>query len=289
MNSLTGLDINGYHIGPLLGAGGMGQVYQATAPDGSAVAIKFLQADYARDPHFQGRFAREIRIMQALKHQNVMPILDQGIYEGELYYTMRLINGTTLSVMFRRRPFTPESFWDILTQLGAALSYGHLQNLVHRDVKPDNVFLERQEGVYHVYLGDFGLGKRVGTDHTLTEADAVLGTPHYLSPEAATGEKLDARSDVYAVAVISYEALLGRLPFNEPQGHLTAMAHVMKPVPRPTSLNPEFPLVLEDVILKGLEKDRDTRCQTIDEFTTDYRKALDMLSEDQRAAEYQVE
>lgn len=282
-DSLTGREINGYRIGPLLGAGGMGEVYQATTPDNVHVAIKFLKREMFTDIKLQGRFAREIRIMRELNHPNIMPIYDSGIYEDSLYYTMRIINGQTLSGLVHRRKLSPAMYYPILYQLCAALSYGHSENLVHRDLKPDNVFVERNRETndIHVFLGDFGLGKRSGVDHTLTDADTVLGTPHYMAPEAVLGERLTERADIYALGVMSYEILVGQLPFNESQGHLTAMAHVTKPVPSPSSIVPNFPYRLEEVLAKSLEKNPNDRYATVGEFLAEYEAALHSLSEDE--------
>jgi serine/threonine protein kinase len=281
-NSLTGQDIGKYKIGPLLGVGGMGEVYQATAEDGQVVAIKFLRADTAGDPGAPARFIREIRIMEALEHENVMPIMGHGIVSGNtLYYTMHLINGMALSTMMKRQKLTPRTAWEVLSQLFRALEYGHSQKVVHRDVKPDNVFLERHDEKLHLYLGDFGLGKRTGIDNTLTEADAAIGTPHYMSPEAIMGEKPDPRADIYSVCVLAYEMFLDVLPFDEEFAHSTAIAHVTKPVPKPTDLNPSFPIAIEAVLLRGLEKKPEDRYQSMGEVITAFLNAYDTLSEEE--------
>ena len=279
--SLTGQDIGEYKIGPLLGVGGMGEVYQAYDTEGQTVAIKFLRNDFLEDAGAQARFIREIRIMQAMKHENIIPIHSHGIVNGEtLYYTMRLIQGMSLTTMMKRTPFTPRSAWEILEQLFRALEYGHSQKVVHRDIKPDNVFIERN-GELHVFLGDFGLGKRSGIDHTLTEADAAIGTPHYMSPEAIMGERPDPRADIYSACVLTYEVLLGVLPFNEKFAHSTAIAHVTKSVPKPIALNPNFPESLQNVLLKGLEKKATKRHQTMGELITDFMNAYDSLSDEE--------
>jgi len=281
-NSLTGQDVGKYKIGPLLGVGGMGEVYQATGTDGQDVAIKFLRTDYADDAGAPARFIREIRIMEALEHENIMPIKGHGIVNGTtLYYTMHLINGMSLSTLMKRKQLTPRTAWIILEQLFRALEYGHSQRVVHRDIKPDNVFIERRDNKLHLFLGDFGLGKRTGIDNTLTEADSAIGTPHYMSPEAIMGEKPDPRSDIYSVCVLAYELYLDVLPFDEEFAHSTAIAHVTKPVPRPSDLNPDFPLAIEDVLLKGLEKKADSRHQDMGEVITSFLNAYDTLSEEQ--------
>lgn len=291
-SSLTGQEINGYRIGPLLGVGGMGEVYQAFPPGEAApVAIKFLRSDYAGEPNFQARFIREIRIMQALTHPNIVPIMDHGLVNGvQLYYTMRLITGMALTTLAKRQPFSPASYWSVLEQVTQALNFGHAQNVVHRDLKPDNVFVERRAaGGWQVFVGDFGLGKREGQDHTLTEAGAAVGTPHYMSPESIMGERPDARSDIYSLGCVTYEMLLGRLPFNDPHAHTVAIAHVTRPVPKPTSVNPAFPAALETVLLKSLEKAPGQRHATMAELAAHYQAALNTLSADEANAVYVVE
>ena len=278
-NSLTGQIVGKYTVGPLLGVGGMGEVYQATDTDGKPVAIKFLRSEFVADAGAPARFIREIRIMEALEHENIMPILGHGIINGNtLYYTMRLINGMTLATLMKRQPMTPRTAWEVLEQLFRALEYGHSQKVVHRDIKPDNVFIERRDKL-HVYLGDFGLGKRSGIDSTLTEADSAIGTPHYMSPEAIMGEKPDPRSDIYSTCVLAYELYLDVLPFDEEFAHSTAIAHVTKPVPKPTELNPNFPAAIERVLLKGLEKKAKNRQQSMGEVITEFLNAYDTLSE----------
>jgi serine/threonine protein kinase len=291
-NSLTGQDIDGYHIGPLLGVGGMGEVYQAfRTTDNEAVAIKFLRADYSGEPNFQSRFIREIRIMEALQHENIVPIYDHGIINGtQLYYAMRLITGASFSTLLRRRKFSPATYWLILEQVAAALDFGHTQNVVHRDLKPDNIFIENAPGGgIKVFVGDFGLGKREGQDRTLTEAGAAIGTPHYMSPEAIMGERPARTADIYSIAVLSYEVLVGKLPFDDEHAHTVAIAHVTRPAPKPTSLVPDFPPAMERVILKSLEKSPAARHQTMAEFAADYKAALDTLSSDEKNAVYALD
>ena len=145
-SSYTGQIVNGYRVGPLLGVGGMGEVYQGfRVDDDSPVAIKFLRREYADDITFQQRFVREIRITQALKHDHIIPIYDHGLFNGsQLYYTMRLVTGMTLATRMKRRKLSPLGYLEILEQVTDALGYGHTQNVVHRDLKTDNIFMERQ-------------------------------------------------------------------------------------------------------------------------------------------------
>ena len=289
--SLTGKEINGYRIGPLLGIGGMGEVYQAFPPDSDKpVAIKFLRKDYINDAKLQSRFLREIRILSALNHENIVKIYDHGLIDGtQLYYSMELVTGMPLSTMLKRQAFSPLLFWEVLRQLTAALEFAHENNVVHRDIKPSNIFVEPKEpNGLHVVLADFGLGKQEGVDQTMTEAGTSLGTPHYMSPEVILGERPSSVSDIYAIAILVYEALLGRTPFDFEYAHQVAMAHVTQPPPEPTELNPDFPGCLEDILLRGLEKDRSNRYQSVDEFSQDYLDCLKSLSEEERKATYQV-
>lgn len=289
--SLTGREINGYRIGPLLGAGGMGEVYQATMiANGQPVAIKFLRRDVHLDSRMQGRFAREVRIMQDLEHPHIMPIYDSGIFDGMLYYTMHLVNGQTLSTFLKRRQLSPLEFYPILEQVVSALQYGHSMGLVHRDLKPDNIFIERNRETNkpHIYLGDFGLGKREGVDHTLTEADAVLGTPYYMAPEAVLGEPLTIRSDLYALGIMLYEVLLGVMPYAEDQAHLTAMAHVTQPIPIPVELNPDFPMSLNHVLVRAIQKRPEDRFSGALELLEAYVAAMNVMTADQRKALYHI-
>lgn len=288
--TLTGKEINGYRIGPLLGIGGMGEVYQAFPPDSERpVAIKFLRKDYINDAKLQSRFLREIRILSALNHDNIVKIYDHGLIDGQqLFYTMELVTGMPLSTMMKRQAFSPLLFWEILRQLSSALSFAHDNNVVHRDIKPSNIFVQPKDNGLHVILADFGLGKQEGVDRTMTEAGTSLGTPHYMSPEVILGERPSLLGDIYAIAVLVYEVLLGRPPFDFEYAHQIAMAHVTHPVPSPMDLNPDFPECLEDLLLKGLEKDPANRYQSMAEFSQDYLDCLKSLPEDQRRKNYHV-
>jgi serine/threonine-protein kinase len=290
--SYTGQNVNGYRIGPLLGVGGMGEVYQGFSQrDDSPVAVKFLRREFADDPTFQQRFVREIRITQALNHDHIIPIYDHGLFNGnQLYYVMRLVTGMTLGTRMKRRKLSPLGFLEILEQVTSALGYGHTQNVVHRDLKTDNIFLEKQsDGRLLVFVGDFGLSKREGQDVNLTEAGAAIGTPYYMAPEAIMGEKPTSLSDIYSLAILSYEVLVGRLPFNDPQAHAVAIAHVTRPIPQPSSVSPGFPEPLERWLSKGTAKNPPERYQTMEELLHGYEDALVEMSEDACAQVYAVD
>jgi len=288
-SSRSGQIINGYQIGPLLGAGGMGEVYQASRPDrAQPLAIKFLRLDAIdQEAAAQGRFIREMRILQALDHPNIISILDQGIVDGQLYYVMPQVRGMTLNTLQRRVAFSPLAFQPVFQQLASALAYAHEQNVVHRDLKPSNIFIERRGDSYAAFLGDFGLGKREGQDHTLTEAGAVLGTPHYMAPEVILGEKAAVAADIYSLGVMVYEVLTGRLPFESQFAHSVAMAHVTQAPPPPSEFSADFPPPLEAFLLRCLEKSPENRYASVREMLQAYEDALSQLSPEQAQGQYQ--
>jgi serine/threonine protein kinase len=288
--SLTGQEINEYIIGPRVGDGGMGSVFQAFPKShGEVVAIKFLRGTHEEGDDLRQRFSREIRVMESLHHENLVPILGHGIHQDMLYFTMKLISGVSLAALLRKQPFTPLDAWGVLHPVSEALTYMHAQNVIHRDVKPENIFLERQGENWHVYLGDFGLSKNIEQDETLTIYGSKIGTAEYMSPEAAMGQDLDHRADVYCLAGVVYEMLVGALP--KPRNDLgrTGITQILSSVILPTQFRTDFPSVLQEVLVRGLERHREIRYQTVYEFTSEFRYALMELSPEQRSTVYQIE
>lgn len=286
---LTGQVLDGHYIGDYVGGGAMGEVYKALHPNWpEPVAIKILRKEYASDPNFRLRFEREARLMSSLKHKNIIPILKYGSANDHLYFTMKLIEGPTLYSMMLNQHFTPLSAWEILRPVGEALAFGHGMGIIHRDVKPSNIFLEYERGELCVYLGDYGLGKAPSIDETLTHFGVPIGTPEYMAPEAALGDKPDHKADIYSLCVLAYEMLLGRLPFNLIENQSKIMAHVnFSPIP-PTLFRPDFPPELEKVIMKGLEKYKENRYPTVMAFGNEYYQTLLRLSEEERTTDYNV-
>lgn len=288
---LIGQNLNGYIVGPNIGGGGMGRVYQAyEAETQTPVALKIMLPEYAEDANFRNRFLREAEIMITLRHSNIVPVYAYGEWDGYLYIVMKLVKGPALDRVINHHRFSPLTAWQIVRPVAEALHYGHTEHQVmHRDLKPGNILIERRGQGNHAYLTDFGLGKRPGLDTTLTAAGIAVGTPEYMAPEVAMGNQADARSDIYSLGVITYELLLGQLPFDEGQSHLTALAHVDKSVPRPRRLNKRFPGRVESVILRSLEKDPNSRFQTAEEFKQAYYDAVKDLDEDTRREIYWLE
>lgn len=257
-----------YCLEAVIGVGGLGSVYRATHTKlQRPVAVKILHETFGQSQIQRGRFAREAKALAALQHPNIVAVLDYGVSEARPYLVMELLEGETLSQRLHEGPLPVETALHTVQQLLEALSFMHRAQLVHRDVKPSNVFLIRTpDGHERVKVLDFGLAKFTATpmvvnsDPTLTRDGAILGTPAYMSPEQATGEIVDARSDVYAVGVILFRMLAGRLPF-EGDAIQQVRSHLIAPVPplnRPAP-DPELDTAFEAVIGRAMAKRREDR------------------------------
>jgi serine/threonine-protein kinase len=267
-----------FRIVQKIGTGGMGSVYKAEQPEmNRMVAIKILHPKLAGRKDLTSRFRREARAMSQLTHPNTVRVFMYGELEedGSLYIVMELLEGRNLNQTVRKEgPMGPERAIPILVQVCGALHEAHEMGIVHRDLKPENIFLCVQGGLkdYPKVL-DFGLAKvterqmRPGSV-ILTQEGMVFGTPEFMSPEQAQGKMLDARSDIYSLAVILYEVLTGKLPFNAKTPMEYIQKHVMEP---PIPLNERvpgktFPPVLGEVIAKALAKNPADRFQTAADF-----------------------
>jgi serine/threonine-protein kinase len=289
-SQLIGQTINGYVIGPAIGGGAMGRVYQAyESKTQLPVAIKVLVPDFAEDDKFRSRFAREADLMRNLAHPHIIPIYDYGAWHGYLYIVMHLVRGPSLERVLEHRQFSPLTAWQIVRPVADALGFGHSAHVLHRDLKTGNIMIEPRGATNHVYLGDFGLGKRPGKDTTITASGVSVGTPEYMSPEVVMGNPADHRADLYSLGVIVFELLLGRLPFQGRNPQMTALAHVDHPVPRPTTLNRDFPRKLEVLLLRALDKNPNYRFQSASEFCAAYYDAVKSLDEPTRRACYWVQ
>ncbi|NLX09875.1 MAG: serine/threonine protein kinase [Chloroflexi bacterium] len=275
---LAGQVVGGYHVGMLIGGGGMGRVYQATDLDtDAAVAIKIMLPEFARDPSFRTRFLREAEMMSTLQHPHIVTVYNYGEWDDYLYMVMQLVRGPSLERILQCRTFSPLTGWQIMRPITEALGFGHSYHVLHRDLKTSNILIEPHGARNRVYLSDFGLGKRPGLDTTLTASGVAIGTPEYMAPEVAMGAPADHRADLYSLGVILYEVLLGRLPFQAENPQMTALAHVDQPVPRPATLHPEFPRPLEAVLLRALAKDPNARFQSAAALRTAYYVAVSGL------------
>lgn len=244
-----------YEIIRLLGRGGMGAVYLAreSALD-RLVAIKVLPPEGA-DPEGHERFRREAKTAARLTHPNIVPLHTFGEAHGMMYFVMGYVSGESLSAKLKRKgKIEPDEARRILSDVAAALHYAHEQGVVHRDIKPDNILIEDDSG--KPMLTDFGVAKLVAPGETLTQLGATLGTPHYMSPEQAAGDRqIDGRSDLYSLGVVGYQMLSGRLPFEGDSVRDILVQQVTKePVPI-SVLDPSIPEDLARVTQECMKKD----------------------------------
>jgi eukaryotic-like serine/threonine-protein kinase len=241
-----------YEIIRKLGSGGMADVYLAHDSHlGRQVALKVLLTRFANDEQFVERFRREASSAAALNHPNIVQIYDRGEAEGTYYIAMEYLEGRTLKdIILRYAPLSPELVVSISRQVVEALRFAHRRDIIHRDIKPQNIIVDN-EG--RVKVTDFGIA-RAGSGSTMTEAGSILGTAHYLSPEQAQGQSVEAASDLYSLGVVMYEMATGKLPFEGDNPVGIAMQHVHGQPIAPRSVVPTVPENLEAVILRALGK-----------------------------------
>jgi serine/threonine-protein kinase len=262
-----------YEVVSKLGSGGMADVFLANDRLlGRQVALKVLSGRYAHDEQFVERFRREASSAAGLNHPNIVQIYDRGEAEGTYYIAMEYLEGRTLKdIILKYAPLSPDLVVSVSTQILEALKFAHRRDVIHRDIKPQNIVIDN-EG--RVKVTDFGIA-RAGNASTMTEAGSILGTAHYLSPEQAQGRPVEAASDLYSLGVVMYEMVTGKLPFDGDNPVSIAMQHVHEqPVP-PRSINPAVPENLEAVILRALAKRPTERYITAQQMLEDLRLVQD--------------
>jgi serine/threonine-protein kinase len=265
-----------YELGRQLGAGGMARVYLGhDRLLDRQVAVKVLSEPYASDPQFVERFRREASAAAGLNHPNIVAVYDRGEADGSYYIVMEYLAGPDLKQVIRRRaPLPPSQAIDYAQQILAALGAAHRRDVVHRDVKPQNV-LVAEDG--HLKVTDFGIA-RAGAQSDMTEAGSVIGTAQYLSPEQARGDEVTAASDCYAVGIVLYEMLTGRVPFDGDRPVAIAMKQISDaPVP-PRIVEPDVPPELDAVVMRALAKRPSERYRTAEELSralADARSAIE--------------
>jgi len=249
-----------------LGRGGMGAVYLARDVRlDRPVAIKFLPPDLAARPDLRARFLQETRTAASFSHPNIVPVHAVEERDNVLCFVMGYVDGETLTKRIQRAgPLPIGEAVRLLQEAAWALSYAHGRGIVHRDVKPDNILMDRGSG--RAMITDFGISRSQENTGGLTMVGELIGTPQFMSPEQATGEAVDGRSDLYSLGVVAFYALTGRFPFDasSTQGYLAA--HITKPAPAIGSLRPELPASLSGAVDRLLEKDPARRFQTGEEL-----------------------
>jgi tRNA A-37 threonylcarbamoyl transferase component Bud32 len=272
MTFAIGENVGPYRILEQLGQGGMATVYKAYHPAlDRYVAIKVLHTAFLEDPNFLARFHREAKVVARLDHPNIVPIYDFAEHKGQPYLVMKFIQGETLKARLARGPLSRSEALSVAGSVGSALSFAHKRGILHRDVKPSNIILTPDGSIY---LADFGLARIAESGESTLSADMMMGTPHYISPEQAKGERrLDEGTDIYSLGVVLYEIAVGRVPFSSDTPFSIIHDHIYSPLPLPRAVNPRVPEPVQAVLLKALEKARENRFATVDDLVAAFQAA----------------
>lgn len=272
LSSLLGTEIDGrYVIDRIIGDGGMGIVYQARhSVIGKRVAIKVLRREYAKEKDAIDRFLLEAKAASSIGNPHIVDISDYGVLkDGSNYFVMELLEGENLGDrLYRARSLPLKSLLSIGRQLATGLAAAHTSGVIHRDLKPDNVFLvKRSDEIDFVKILDFGIAKAARHAVSSTFNGAIFGTPHYMSPEQARGQEVDPRADIYALGVILYEMATGNPPFENDDYMAVLSAHIHEPPKQLSEVVPgSFPVEVENLIHSCLEKEPSKRPSSMDEL-----------------------
>jgi serine/threonine-protein kinase len=258
-----------YEIEGELGRGGMSVVYRARDTRlNRPVAIKVLPPELAFDPAVRARFTREAQTAAQLAHPHIVPIYDVGERDGMAYLVMALVPGGSLAALLAQDPRPPvDEVRRILREVADALAYAHARGVIHRDIKPDNILVDPESG--RAMVTDFGIARAIeaGTSTRLTVTGVAVGTPTYMSPEQAVGEReVDGRSDLYSLGVVGYQMLVGRVPFSAGNSMAILLKHVSEQPPPIAELRPDAPRALREAIERALIKSPDDRWPTAASF-----------------------
>lgn len=274
MESMIGKTLGQYQLIEQIGKGGMATVYKAYQPGlDRYVAVKILPAYFAHEPDFAARFTREAQAIAKLDHPHILPVYDFGKQKDISYIVMKYVPAGTLHDRLGT-PMSPLEAAKIIDQVADALDSAHQRGILHRDVKPGNILIDDKDWVY---LSDFGLAKMTEGSVKLTGTGVGVGTPAYMSPEQGKGLAVDARTDVYALGVILFEMLTGRVPYEAETPMAVVIKHVTDPIPLPRLVNPNIPESVERVLLKALAKDRDHRFSSAGALASALHKAVQEL------------
>jgi len=259
-----------YEITGMLGEGGMAIVYQAkdiiTDKD---VAIKIIREETLKNPLNLTRFEREARAAASLKHQNIVQVSNLGAFQNRPYMVTELVKGKTLrDALSLRGKFSFLEACDIMYQLCSAVYYAHQHGVIHRDIKPQNVFITA-DGL--IKLGDFGIATFQNSSH-VTRSDVVVGSVHYMAPEISEGNPASPQSDIYSLGITFFELVTGRVPFDDESAVTVALKHIKDKFPSVRKFNPKCPIIIEKIIFKACAKSPYDR----------YKSAVDMRRDIER-------
>lgn len=274
MASLEGQTLGQYKVIEQMGSGGMATVYKAYHPRlDRYVAIKMLHEAFQEDKNFLARFEREAQIVARLEHPHIVPVFDFDEYHGRPYLVMKYVEGRTLKAELDSAPPTLADILSIMTPVADALDYAHRQGVLHRDIKPSNIIIDTTAAAY---VTDFGLARMAQLGDSTLSHDVLLGTPHYISPEQAMGNRdLDSRTDLYSLGVVLFELVVGRVPFSADTPFAVIHDQIYRPLPKPSSINPEITAAVDAVLEKALAKAPAERYTTATEMIDAFRRAVE--------------
>jgi len=268
---LIGQTLGAYQLVGKLGQGGMATVYKAhEAALDRFVAVKILPPSFASDPALAQRFSREARAVAQLNHPNIVPIYSYGSENNLTYIAMQFVEGGALQHE-RGQAYKLEEALRLLYPIARALGYAHKRGIVHRDIKPGNILIS-EEG--WPLLSDFGLAQMASDSVNLTQSGVGIGTPNYMSPEQAQGDKVDYRTDIYALGIMLYELATGEAPFRSDTPMGVLVKHITTPLPKPSQVNAQISEEVEHVILTAAAKKPDDRYQSAEEMADALEGAL---------------
>jgi len=275
VQSLTGLTVRNYTVQDLIAAGGNGQVYKAYQPDvAREVAIKVILPEYAKRQDFIQRFDSEARLIARLEHPHIVPLFDYWHDGDGAFLIMRWIKGGSLRRLLKSQGALPlVQVRRILDQIGDALAVAHQAGVVHRDLKPDNILLDERG---NAYLSDFGIAKDTHADASITQADDLVGTPAYLTPEQLRGEPVTPQADIYNLGIILYEMLSGEHPFAAASGMSVIHSHLSQPVPLLQPRRADLPSGVDEIIKRATEKETRLRYPNVEMLVEDFDNALNV-------------
>ena len=259
---------NRYEILQLLGEGGMGAVYKALDREVErVVALKVIRPELARNADVLRRFKQELILARQVTHRNVIRIFDLGEADGVKFITMEFIEGVDLKTRLKNEgKFEPAKAAEIIKQVCQALEAAHMEGVVHRDLKPQNVMLDEHG---KVSVMDFGIARGAEAGGGMTQTGALVGTPEYMSPEQAMGEKVDARSDLFSLGIIFYELLTGDSPYKAETAMASLYKRTREPARPPIELNPAIPRAMSDIVVRCLAMDKEKRYASATEILRD--------------------
>ena len=262
-----------YELEEVVGQGGMSTVYKAhDSLLERYVALKVLHQQYNEDEDFVERFKREARSVAQLQHPNIVTVIDRGEEDGRQYIVFEFIDGENLKeLVVRKGRLEVRDALEIADEVAQGLAFAHENGLVHRDVKPQNVLLN---GDGRAKVTDFGIARSLDVEHGVTQTGTILGTSNYIAPEQATGQPVDAHTDVYSLGIVLYEMITGELPFPGESFVAIAMKHIQQPSPNVLDIRGDVPLRVASMIDRALEKDPEQRFPTMGAFAAEIEASL---------------